>query len=480
MKTRKEISQRRSDQAPVTFCDVVACFSEEEWTLLHHWQKELYNNVMQEINQALSSLGPLIATSVFSLRPKEKEDAGLMGHQKSNIQGVVKAEKDVLFKKTRKGNQNPNDFQDMNEDENENHNEPCDDQEEQSTKAGVLPGSTATSSNIKREGESFSMDCLYPFRRESITSDKRPEDSTLMSSIGINEEGETYPLDVQECRKRARINSISGGGETTIRQSKDEDYVKYVQKSLPCKSFIEKAHMKMTPASKMATTGRFQLLSETQGDLGVQSFSNCETSVGTKNHSSVCQETLRGEMSQKHNVCESNLWNTQAYESHAVTHKNWGSYAKLPDSEKGLHQNFSFAEQQRVQDQIPLENLHYQCKECDKSFSHKGHLICHERTHSRQRPYQCTECEKSFSQKHHLIGHQRTHLGGKPFQCTKCHKIFSWRESLHRHYKTHTGERPHHCVKCNKRFSRREGLIRHLKTHMNNNPPLIPPTLSSL
>ncbi|KAJ1153659.1 hypothetical protein NDU88_006418 [Pleurodeles waltl] len=60
--------------APVTFRDVAAYFSEEEWKLLRNWQKELYKNVMKEIQQAFISLGPRIAASVFSLRAKEKED----------------------------------------------------------------------------------------------------------------------------------------------------------------------------------------------------------------------------------------------------------------------------------------------------------------------------------------------------------------------------------------------------------------------
>ncbi|KAJ1121660.1 hypothetical protein NDU88_000180 [Pleurodeles waltl] len=63
-----------SDNVPVTFQDVAASFSDEEWTLLQRWQKELYQNVMKEIQQALHSLGPVIATHVFSLRTKEKED----------------------------------------------------------------------------------------------------------------------------------------------------------------------------------------------------------------------------------------------------------------------------------------------------------------------------------------------------------------------------------------------------------------------
>ncbi|XP_078503963.1 uncharacterized protein LOC144762609 [Lissotriton helveticus] len=63
-------------QPPVTFHDVAACFSEEEWKLLHKWQKELYQNVMTELHLSVISLGPLIAASVFSVKPKEEEGNG--------------------------------------------------------------------------------------------------------------------------------------------------------------------------------------------------------------------------------------------------------------------------------------------------------------------------------------------------------------------------------------------------------------------
>ncbi|XP_069502157.1 uncharacterized protein [Ambystoma mexicanum] len=59
---------------PVTMHDFADFFFEEEWKVLHEWQKELYMNVMKEIHQALSSLGPLIAATVSSLRAREKEE----------------------------------------------------------------------------------------------------------------------------------------------------------------------------------------------------------------------------------------------------------------------------------------------------------------------------------------------------------------------------------------------------------------------
>ncbi|XP_069058934.1 zinc finger protein 282-like isoform X4 [Pleurodeles waltl] len=68
------MSRRGAEKMLLTFQDVVACFSQKEWELLHKWQNDLYENVMKEINQVLMALGPVIASSVFSLRGKQMED----------------------------------------------------------------------------------------------------------------------------------------------------------------------------------------------------------------------------------------------------------------------------------------------------------------------------------------------------------------------------------------------------------------------
>ncbi|KAJ1161167.1 hypothetical protein NDU88_001654 [Pleurodeles waltl] len=63
-----------SEKVSKTSQDATAYFSDEEWKLLHEWQKGLYRNVMKDIQEALISLGPLIASIALSVKAKENED----------------------------------------------------------------------------------------------------------------------------------------------------------------------------------------------------------------------------------------------------------------------------------------------------------------------------------------------------------------------------------------------------------------------
>ncbi|XP_044144927.1 protein ZNF783-like isoform X2 [Bufo gargarizans] len=46
-----------SQRAAVSFTDVAASFSGEEWDILEEWQRHLYGNVMREIHNVLLDLG---------------------------------------------------------------------------------------------------------------------------------------------------------------------------------------------------------------------------------------------------------------------------------------------------------------------------------------------------------------------------------------------------------------------------------------
>ncbi|XP_069463074.1 uncharacterized protein [Ambystoma mexicanum] len=63
--------QKESVEVPVSSYDCSACFSKEEWALLHEWQKELYKNVMNEIHSALISLGYTIHGTLLRMNGGE-------------------------------------------------------------------------------------------------------------------------------------------------------------------------------------------------------------------------------------------------------------------------------------------------------------------------------------------------------------------------------------------------------------------------
>ncbi|KAG8434319.1 hypothetical protein GDO86_012630 [Hymenochirus boettgeri] len=61
-------------QMAVTFCDVAASFTEEQWSRLEKWQKELYQNVVREIHRALNTLGYKIENPEILFKIKKTDD----------------------------------------------------------------------------------------------------------------------------------------------------------------------------------------------------------------------------------------------------------------------------------------------------------------------------------------------------------------------------------------------------------------------
>ncbi|KAG6922492.1 zinc finger protein 3, partial [Chelydra serpentina] len=97
---------------------------------------------------------------------------------------------------------------------------------------------------------------------------------------------------------------------------------------------------------------------------------------------------------------------------------------KAYETQQRPKENFSSLSDLITHERINLEEPHYTCHECGKSFNRSYALIAHRRIHTGERPYMCSECGKSFSQSSNFITHRRIHTEETPYTCSECGKNF--------------------------------------------------------
>lgn len=114
----------------------------------------------------------------------------------------------------------------------------------------------------------------------------------------------------------------------------------------------------------------------------------------------------------------------------------------------------------------------YACGQCGKVLKSKGSLRSHERTvHVAEKLHSCTQCDMRFASTSLLTAHLRTHTGEKPFVCKHCDMKFRTFKSRQVHVrKEHTGEQPFACDQCPKRFFVKQHLIKHKIEHTGVKP----------
>ncbi|XP_069499256.1 zinc finger protein 282-like isoform X2 [Ambystoma mexicanum] len=400
-------------KAQVPFPDVAACFSDEEWKLLQEWQKELYRNVMKEIHQALISLGPLIATTVCSLRTKEKAEMCPVDNQFYESKHRINHPPSAMMAELPVPSEEPVHLK---------HLQDLAGRDMHDSLSEGFPFLNTDNLSRKEEPISDFMDYLGPEMGRSTANLNAGHE---IVSFCIKDEDEVYFVDHQD--RPPGDGSIS-------RKRKIGNAPKAAEKTAELKSFPGRmSAVGFQTSSNGAKPGesRSQMLPECYEVLGGENTSQSQTSFGDPVHFNVHQKS-------PHIGAVDN--------SKAFKHKQHGS---------------------QLSHNLQKERTHM-CPEDDNRQSLMGEFTRHMRNTSRDRPYPCTECKKSFFQKTHLIVHGRIHSGEKPYVCSFCHKRFNRKDYLNEHTRIHTGERPYKCGKCEKSFIQKSHLVYHQRKHSQN------------
>ncbi|XP_069463066.1 zinc finger protein 250-like isoform X2 [Ambystoma mexicanum] len=432
------MSRRQSDKATATFIDLTTCFPEEEWQLLDEWQKELYKNVMKEVHQALISLGPLIASTVFSLTAKEHEDPCFLDHQDLERRHFNLSSSDK--------NVNLHVLCNTNKEENKYLTAPKNTEEKEIHDCVItVEGGhqSLVSVSIKEEAERYSMDHQECENLESISFPTEHMVNTSIISFPMKEEAGSYSVE-QNCSRRENI-SMPVGLNTSVNSTKKQA------------SLWERTSVSIEPERHLSH--KRDVISHQRFKQG-ESLVTCSEFGSRMNRVSttVKQKEIHRE-DNSWNECAKSLRGSSSMNPYPKTHTVLKVYICCE-----CGNTFKKSEVNSVH-QINKTGQPNTCGKCTRSLQKPTNLNNDQGKYLGEKPYTCRECGKSFQNSRTLMIHQRVHTGEKPYTCSQCGKAFRQLPHLVVHQRLHTGEKPYVCNICDSRFINTSNLKRHQQIH---------------
>ncbi|CAH2245379.1 zinc finger 883-like [Pelobates cultripes] len=430
-------TMQASQRACITFSDVAASFSEDEWEVLEQWQRDLYSNVMQEIHTILLDLGYHIKNSKILFRIVREDDPSSRVHRECGtlVEGVAP---DILLQINYQGKAvNTSELDDSDEGSIEVKSERvyqkikvedeldddlmCDSQTRE-------PSPVCEVAQLPQDLEVKHELNVIVSEPDDVINPRTPaEEISAWKPIEVRVESRSPSSgDTPEPTRRDRIRRRKGIARKMkpVAALHDSDQNKQTEpkaNEIPrvpclfsqCESSFTNLKMTYPPA-------------DVSGDYSYTAFAE-----GFVEESPISFQQ-RGQTFIICSVCGKTFCNNSSFQVHMRTHTG-----ERP----------------------------YKCTNCEKSFIRSSHLKIHLRTHTGERPYKCSECEKSFRDNSSFARHQRIHTGEKPYQCGTCGKYFRKKSNLKDHQRTHTGERPYKCKHCDKSFHQKSNLRVHEKNH---------------
>ncbi|XP_018097612.1 zinc finger protein 84 isoform X2 [Xenopus laevis] len=388
-------------QGSVTFHDVAASFSAEEWSLLEEWQKELYRNVMRAIHAALQTMGfEIINPDVLFRIKKVKEVYSSLMDRSDSTAAFHEGDSDHLMGVKQERGSLPDTCR---------------------RKVSKLCSDPVLTPDIllRIKQEETSAFCQLT-ERSPIQSPDRMDDNLMFSSP--TSKLDECPTIQPEIRSHKRLGA-------PIKQE-EVDYVK-VSVGGPGPEDFTVTSMDSNMDMGTRDTEEMWLNQQYEDTEAIEQSNGSEQENG-------CASTDLKELPGTDYILNGSLYKWSGW------HNHMGTLSPLPQHRR---------------------ERPYQCSECDKTFSELSRFLRHQISHTGGRPYHCRHCVKTFRQPYELMVHQRVHTGEKPYQCTVCGKKFIKNSILKVHQRIHTGERPYKCTQCAKSFVQSHHLKTHQKTH---------------
>lgn len=469
MKSKKEMAPRDSEKTPVTFCDVAAYFNEEEWKLLYEWQKDLYRNVMKEIQKALISLGPVIASSVFSLRNKEKEH--LLATDQQDYERAPENDHALAFSSCNSEVLRTQQEAETSliQDQGLKGHEGCID-----SNSGHKASTPSVPFGLSKTRETYAMTQTSSERREHLNSSTGfssfsakletkfldhdggdGEDCNTVEEMippvikfRIKEENDTLFMDYQDSEE-GESTTFSKGLNTSVNATEQPqaDSWERASTSSDCgKNFSNNLDVKHHPIKPVETLNaytdygsrqRLNTIKHKEVDEDQRTYARNECRKGFSESTAISAYQQVDTLSKMY-ICShcGNCFNQSAKDTaHCKNNKQ-----AHPTVCSGCQKSFDLPTNVSKEEAKDIVEKPFTCMLCGKKFRKSQSLLIHQRVHTGEKPYTCNHCGKNFRQVQHLVKHRRMHTGEKPYACNLCERRFINSSNLKRHQQIHTRE----------------------------------------